>query len=421
MAKTGHQLTGSDHFHLLIDRQMRQRGLPGNISLIHLHLSPLADLTKLREKLEADPTLGRIRHLRLRHNWPFIPQWVETDDDSPAIFIHNDISQQHFNHHVLNSTLRADSVPVRVDLCTHADGSKHLVIAMHHALFDHHGMMLFVRALASGNSPSKFFIGENKVTWHEETSGALRGMLTALGSGGWRLATLAPASRRLTSHAHFVEMTFTQQETLLLDDAAAQSGSRPGKSIFHLAVTLVALRELMEERGQRPPYFWVPVPHDMRRKGAEGHLVGNDLSFFFYKVQRENLSSVSDAVASILEQLNTQVRKGVLRHQASLQRVFRRIPFWMMNGMVGLTTGGRVSSFAFSDLGEERNPIRLCLGEAVTAISHYPPVPFPPGLSVVFGRNDGCAKFVLGHLPEVLNERETARLAGRMRELLLRA
>jgi hypothetical protein len=418
MASAGHPLTGADHFHLLIDRQMRQKGLPGNISRIHLHLAASADLVALREGLETDPTLKRVAHLRLHHHWPSLPKWTETNEPSHAVFHHGNLSQEMFRDKVLNSSLAATSVPVRIDLCMWNDGSKHLVLSMHHALFDHRGMTMFLHAIATGQFDGPFFIQMQKKSWKSDASDALQGMFTALGSAGWLLATLASAGLRPQRKAELHELSLSIAETTVVDANALELGAGPGRSAFYLGAALVALREILDVRGQRPPYFWFPVPHDMRRKGGAGHLVGNDLSFLFFKVRREDLVSVRQASAAVQSQLTQHVRKGALRHQAALQRVFRRIPFWLMNAMVGLTTGGRVSSLAFSDLGEEKNPIKSFLGEEVLRVDHIPPVPFPPGLSVVFKREAGKLRLILAHLPEVIPHEECQRMADRVVSLL---
>ncbi|MFM1874534.1 MAG: hypothetical protein RL266_271, partial [Bacteroidota bacterium] len=45
-------LSGSDYFHLLVDRKMLRHGLAGNISRIHLELDEHADLHGLAERLQ---------------------------------------------------------------------------------------------------------------------------------------------------------------------------------------------------------------------------------------------------------------------------------------------------------------------------------------------------------------------------------
>jgi hypothetical protein len=416
-----HTFSGADHFHLFIDRLMHRKGLPGNISRIHLHLTPSTDLALLHDALLKSPTLGRVKQLRIRHHWPLVPCWVLSEEDATAVFLHHSMEKDVFESRLLNLPLTSTGAPVRIDLCGFADGSKHMVIAMHHSLLDHKGMVLFARLLATGADAVEFFMQHARHGIWQETRQALKGMFDALGSGGWRLATLPSSRVQPTSAAIFAHVQLTLAETEQVAHNALKSGSRFGKSSFYLAVTMVALRELMEQRVQRVRYFWVPVPHDMRRKGAEGHLVGNDLAFFFFKVRHADLNSVKDAVAAIEKQMREQVRKGALGHQVALQRVFRSVPFWMMKAMVSLTTGGRVSSFAFSDLGDQRDEIRSFLGNEVVATSHYPPVPLPPGLSIVFGSYREGVRVILGYAPESVSVMEMEMLSARIRQLLVSA
>ena len=60
--------------------------------------------------------------------------------------VHEGISESQFKSRVLNREVNNDSGLVWVDLCTLENGTKHAVISMHHALFDHQGMMNFIQA-----------------------------------------------------------------------------------------------------------------------------------------------------------------------------------------------------------------------------------------------------------------------------------
>jgi hypothetical protein len=89
--------------------------------------------------------------------------------------------------------------------------------------------------------------------------------------------------------------------------------------------------------------------------------------------------------------------------------------------MVDLPSLGRWSSFGFSDLGDlDRMPTTFT-GRPVLEVLHLPPVPAPPGLSVVVGRERGALLLVLGYDGRALNEDEAERFASSLRALLLGA
>ena len=214
----GHPLSGADHFHLLIDRQMRQKGLPGNISRIHLQLAPDADLHALKQRLEHDPTLRRVQRLRIHLRWPLMPRWEEdAATNVPPVVIHPVLSPQQFDLAVMNAPVPPRHCLVRIDLATQTDGSHHAVIAMHHALFDHRGMMLFLAALDSGTAPAQFFAPEAATSTWADMTAAFRATLFALASGGRRLATLVDRHTRPTATVRYHNLHLTTEETAQAD------------------------------------------------------------------------------------------------------------------------------------------------------------------------------------------------------------
>jgi hypothetical protein len=416
----GHPLSGADHFHLLIDRQMRQKGLPGNISRIHLQLAPDADLHALKQRLEHDPTLRRVHRLRIQLRWPLMPRWEEdATTDVPPVVLHPVLSPQEFDLAVMNAPVPPRHCLVRIDLATQTDGSHHAVIAMHHALFDHRGMMLFLAALDSGTAPAQFFAPEAATSTWADMAAAFRATLFALASGGRRLATLVNRHTRPTATVRYHNLHLTAEETAQADRMAHQCGAATGQSALLMAAITIALRETLALRGQQPPYFWIPTPHDMRKKGTPGHLVGNALSFFYFRPEAAHLRSLPEAVQALQQQLHAQVRQRSAHHLAALLRVFRRVPLPLVDAMVGLTTGGRVSSFVFSDLGAQRMPMAQFCGISLLGMAHCPPVPSPPGLSVVAARDNGRLHLVLAYLPDALSTTEVSIVENRFRTLVI--
>ncbi|MBK6754762.1 MAG: hypothetical protein IPG69_14560 [Flavobacteriales bacterium] len=53
------------------------------------------------------------------------------------------------------------------------------------------------------------------------------------------------------------------------------------------------------------------------------------------------------------------------------------------------------ASFAFSDIGEDRDELRTFAGVDVLEVLNYPPAPCPPGLTITCMRHAGELKVVL--------------------------
>ena len=425
MGHPPHFLSGSDYFHLLLDKQMRQRGLPGNISRIHLQLAQSANLQSIAAQLRANATLTQVYRLRIHQQLFRIPQWIEADSPlTSAVVLHpKQLSPEAFEREVMQAIVPEREQLVRIDLAQTTDGAHHAVVAMHHVLFDHKGMQLFLSALAQTNdaeSPTSFFAPSATPSTWTDLAQAFRATLFAFRSGGWKLASLIHRNTPLNSPAHYLTIPLTEAETTHADTLAMQCGGASGRSAFYLAALLMAVRHVFAQRNEFPPYYWVPVPHDMRKKGANGHLVGNALSFFYFKVYDHQLTSIADAVAAIQQQMMLQVRQKQPWKLEALLRVFRRVPLPLMEAMMHLSSGGKVSTFAFSDLGEQRHTIRHFCGAEVLQIAHIPPVPCPPGLSVVLARQNGHLHLILGSLPQVLTSEEVALLHKHFKSLVLR-
>ena len=423
MGHPPHFLSGSDYFHLLLDKQMRQRGLPGNISRIHLKLATSANLHSIAAQLRANATLTQVYHLRIRQELFRIPQWTEAASPlTSAVVLHpKQLSPEAFEHEVLQAIVPEFEQLVRIDLAQTTDGAHHAVIAMHHVLFDHKGMQLFLSALAQTNhaeSPTSFFAASATTSTWTDLGQAFRATLFAFRSGGWKLASLIHRNTPLNSPAHYLTIPFTVDETTHADTLAMQCGGASGRSAFYLAALLMAVRHVFAQRNEFPPYYWVPVPHDMRKKGANGHLVGNALSFFYFKVYDHQLTSNADAVAAIQQQMMLQVRQKQPWKLEALFRVFRRVPLPLMEAMMHLSSGGKVSTFAFSDLGEQRHTIQNFCGAEVLQIAHIPPVPCPPGLSVVISRHNGQHRIAFAFVPQSISREEVTLLLNKYKLLV---
>ncbi len=424
MGHTPHFLSGSDYFHLLLDKQMRQRGLSGNISRIHLQLAPSANLHSIAAQLRANATLTQVYRLRIHQQLFRIPQWIEADSPlTSAVVLHpKQISPEVFERDIMQAIVPEREQLVRIDLAQTTDGAHHAMVAMHHVLFDHKGMQLFLTALAgatdTANLPTSFFVPPTTTSISSDLAAAFRATIFAFRTGGWKLASFIHRNVKLNEPARFVELTLTPEETALADQHAITCGGVSGRSAFYLAATLMALQQTFAHRNKFPPYYWVPVPHDMRKKGATGHLVGNALSFFYFKVYDHQLISLTDAVAAIQQQMVEQVRKQQPLQLAALLRVFRRVPLPLMHAMMSLSSGGRVSTFAFSDLGQQRNILNRFCGADVLKTTHVPPVPCPPGLSVVISRHDGQQCIAFAYMPQAISHEEVTLLLNKYKLLI---
>jgi len=419
MSNRKETLSGCDYFHLLLDKQMKERGLAGNISRIQFQLNPDADFVQMRQQLLHNPTLVRVTSLRISQSTFRVPTWQESDEISaPAVLIHDDMSKEAFHLNIITASLFPTSL-VRIDLVTMRDGSKHAVVAMHHALFDHLGMIRFIDALQSDLPEARFFLHHQKHGLHKTWADAVKVTLHVFASAGRNLASLVSRPSSAVGTTCYQTHRFSADETAQIDQHAWNAGARYGISMYYLAATMMAVKFLFESRGQYPEIFWAPIPHDQRKKGEAGHLVGNALSFLFMRATSQQLTSLPAAVEALNACLRQQIKTQTAQRYTSLLGLLRWLPLWVVEAMMGLSTGGRGATFAFSELGLQRHPINHFVGADVKATSRFPPVPVQPGISVVFVRQQDALEITIGHLSELVSTKEVLFLMHEMKQLIL--
>lgn len=412
-------LSGSDYFHLLVDRKMLRNGLVGNISRIHLELAPKADLTAIAERLSRNKTIQQVAELKVKFRWPFAAKWEKEKGRKKNVEVHEALSGQAFEQTVVNRKVDNESGLVHIDLCELENGSKHMVVSMHHVLFDHQGMVNFIHALADESTQFPLFPKQEKRYFTRLLSNFHYMTVYMLSRSSGQLGTLVKPKLKPQSLPKYRTIEFTEAETKQVMLNAWESGSRIGQSAFYMAAVSQLVNQTMKKRRQNPPYLWFSVPNDQRRKGTAGHLVSNQLSFLFFRLYANELNRTENAISSINHQLKAQIKDRIAERYTDLMHAMRIIPMPVYETMVDLASKGKMSSFGFSDLGTDKIQLKEFLGTRILKLHHYPPVPSPPGFNVVVSKTDGKLKFVWAYFDEVLSSEEADAMETSFRDLLL--
>ncbi|HAP68507.1 MAG TPA: hypothetical protein DCR04_02065 [Flavobacteriales bacterium] len=412
-------LSGSDYFHLLLDRKMLRNGLVGNISRIHLELSSDSNLHEIAKELAQNPTFQTVSQLKVVHRWPFLPFWEKEKGKRKNVKVRTGLLKSEFNSIILNRKVDNENGLVFIDLCELEDGSKHTVISMHHVLSDHQGMVNFLSALADNSKTFPLFPEVEKTSALQTLRNAAYMTVYMLSRSSGQLGTLANKNLKPKSAPTFKTFEFSEEETKQIEKNAWQAGSRIGQSAFYISATAKVVNQTLYNRNQNPPYLWFSVPNDQRKKGATGHLVSNQLSFLFFRLNSQELSTTETAITSINQQVKAQIKDRITQRYTDLLNSLRLMPMPVYEAMVDLASNGKMSSFGFSDLGTDKINLSEFLGAKIENTFHYQPVPSPPGFNVVVSKANGKLKFVWAYFDEVLTEDEIIRMESSLRNLLL--
>lgn len=412
-------LSGPDHFHWLVHRAMRKRGLAGNVSRMRFDLGAGADPGAVAAALRANPVVQQVARIRWRVGWPWLPRWCTLEHAPDIVHLHGGEDAGAWLTERLGDRLGAEGL-LRFDVLA-AAGRTQVLVSFHHALFDHQGMLNLLHALESGGWTGPLLPPEDRAAapgaWRDVVAGAAQAFRTS----GPRLGSLWVGERTVPPVPRFRVLRFTAEETARIDDQARSTGAALARSAHFMAAAARAVNGVLDRRGSLPRYLWFSAPVDQRPRGGQGHLLTNVTSFLFFRLEQEQLHDTATAVRALNGQLVEQVRARFPQRYRALLRAFRHLPAWLSAAMVDLPSLGRWSSFGFSDLGDlDRMPTTFT-GRPVLEVLHLPPVPAPPGLSVVVGRERGALLLVLGYDGRALNEDEADRFASGLRSLLLGA
>ena len=146
---------------------------------------------------------------------------------------------------------------------------------------------------------------------------------------------------------------FHRRETARIDARCQQFNCGFRRSHFYLAASLRALHNVATQRGNKDGAYLIPVPHDTRKRGANGPIFSNHLSILVLSHRTE-----------IRRQHHRHSRRTEPADDGPNPRQISRIAAWrrwtcssrcrsdFTCNHLGKPTRGKFATFSFSDSGE---------------------------------------------------------------------
>jgi hypothetical protein len=412
---SGFCLNGADYFLLTLDHMMRRGSGYANVCTLHLTLKGTLTKEQLEQHLQDNEVFHWLQRLRLRGGRAFsIPRWVDSGTESPCVFV-----RDAFWDRPIRMNPRRES-PLLIELVLGKSRTE-LMFTWHHSLTDAHGAELLIQHLG-GSLP---VTEANQVVHppppaHEN----LKNMSEALKQKEFLdetshppFATLHTRQKQKPKPHHFC-LKLSEEETAAVDKAAVAAGAVMNRSGFYLAVTARALHQISIARGNAPQDVSLPIPQDRRKRGGTGPLIGNQVTFLFYRIPLEALGSIKASVKSLAEQGMQLMRDQAPTRFGWLMDISRYLPISMYARIVAHPSKGGMASFFFSDTGDSLNGFTRFLDRDVQAAVHYPPNMYPPGLTLIFSKFQNCLQCSLARMENQVSDAEFARLMELIRHEL---
>jgi hypothetical protein len=432
------RLAAGDYFMYGQDCRMRRAGLPGNVCCAIIKLGKGFDVDRLRRSIAGSPLMSWMARARIFRPLPALlpPLWRAGGRPQELLFEHiaeNSLADRPtiLPAAVARRQLHAAHDPgLAFDVLRHPDGTCHLFLSWNHTHLDARGLDLLLNHLngiaAAGNgTAAPNFVSPKQLGWN--VAGWWPNVVQARGSVKWLnesgseplFSLLPPGPRPRNCRNNYRLLAFTREETSRIDARCQQLNCGFRRSHFYLAASLRGVHNLAVRRGNRDGAYLVPVPHDTRKRGANGPVFSNHLSILFYRLEPRFAGRIGDILGELSRQMTDQIRDRFPESCMAALAMFKPLPLSYYVHHLGKPTRGKMATLCFSDSGESCAGLTDLWGGKIEEVTHLVPSWRPPGLTLIFLRFDQRLSALLSSVDDCLTPAEVDRLEQDVRYALL--
>lgn len=421
-----------------LDCQMRRVGLPGNVCCAVIRLGAGFEVGRLRQRMAESAIMDWLARARIFRPVPalFPPVWRRGQVARRLLFEHpgeNGMPDKPWllPEAVARHELHASRGPgLAFDVIRHSDGTSHLFLSWNHTHLDARGLDLLLNHLSGDNAarmlPSaQHFINPKQLGWELAswwpTVKRARGSVKWLNESGAEplFSLVPPGPRPKRCRNNYRVLYFTEEETARIDARCQQLNCGFRRSHFYLAASLRGLHGVAVQRGNKEGAYLVPVPHDTRKRGANGPIFSNHLSILFYRIEPRFAGRISDILGELSRQMTDQIRDRFPESCIAALDMFKPLPLGYYVHQLGKPTRGKFATFTFSDSGETCAGLKDLWGGKILDVTHIVPAWRPPGLMMVFLRFGNRLSALVSSVDDCLGPSEADNLERDIRHALL--
>jgi diacylglycerol O-acyltransferase len=389
-------LTGADCFILALERHSAPSGGSNNTCRYVLELDGRLDAADFRSWVNQQPALKQLCAFYLYRPSLFgLPQWnkgipgdIEVNEcDS------NDVIPQHILNRNLSHTEPKQFV---FDIVHRTPAQSALIFSWNHLLLDGQGAAVLLANIFSGNGDMPLTTNEGIKAWSlQDFRDAAKAKEFVTTSSKKPLTDIVNTGSGNPSQQRIEVIELSEAETRQIDKNALLCGAKFGLSSFYLACCARAVASFLAGKNVDTENFWIPVPQSTRKKGGVTPLLGNHLSFQFYRIGKNDISEPGRCVRSINDQLVSQLRDNIPKAYETLLKILKRVPTGLYYQMIKMPQGKSLSGFLFTVAGNHPETFNEVRGLQITNALSFPLNVFPPGLTFAFMRFKGMLKVMI--------------------------
>ena len=437
-------LTGADCFLRAFDAEIGRANGASHLSQLVLRLGPGFDPARLqalvREAAEAQPILRAPIRRELGVGAPVYDLRAAASRPPPAVDVHDAeeapagdgafpaLFAQRLNE---RTSLRRGEL-LRFDAVRYQGGAAtDLAMTWAHLLFDGSGSEHFVQWLDA------CWRGEQRVDAlpNPEELTSLDAPTRPAGERGkaaraWQawlesmaahpMRSLAGPLRRTPQALRWSVLTLDEADT---ERAVATAGRLAGfltPMLFYLAVAIRAHHAVARARGFDPGSYIVPLPVNMRPRGAAGAIFRTHVSLLWFQVLPDQVDDLDTLIGALKAQRLAAIKAGHIENGADAMGFARFAPTRIYTHMARRSFGGELCSFFFAYTGEFLGRMGHCFGTELRNGFHVAPVPPSPGSCAAMSLRNGRLNVTHAVQHGVFSEAEQALFRDSLRADLAR-
>jgi len=213
--------------------------------------------------------------------------------------------------------------------------------------------------------------------------------------------------------------TFSPGETDRVVESARRRAGFLTPTLFYLAAAIRAHHAVFRARGVDPGSFVVPLPVNLRPKGAEGAIFRTHTSLLWFHVLSERAESLDTLLSDLKEQRLSAIKQGHVENGTHAMHFARFAPTRVYSRMARAALRGELCSFFFAYTGEFLSGLERFLGCEIRNGFHVAPVPPSPGSCVAMSLYRGRLNATHVYQGGALSDRELEIFRAQLRADLL--
>jgi len=407
-------LTGTDCFILALEKHDKNKDSSGNTCRYIIDLDGDLSLEHLKAELDKNETIQWLSDFYIATSL-FSKKWKIKKNS--LIQLNKIESETTIPQQILKRKLNKAVPPLFCfDLIKRKNNTTTLIFSWHHLIMDGYGAVLLLKSLAKvlPSLPPKHQVATINTTLKKAVQSKKFLDETSKGSAS---DLLQNSTQKSTQSIKIIR--FSKTESQQIENNAKAAKAVFGISPFYLACLSLAIKNTLTNRKEKNINFWIPVPQDNRKKGATSPIIGNHLSFLFYRIFNTDLTSINACVASINKQMLHQIKMALPKAYQHLMGYLKYIPSSIYYQLIKGPKGKSLSSFLFTIAADHPKELENIFGCKILNAISLPPNTYPPGVTAAFSSFNEQIQVAILYYNDVLSEDEIVQIEQDLKANLL--